>query len=152
ARTSKAARRLSEQFREGNVRKVYRAIVEGNVAEPEGEFVDWLVKNETTNVVRSATPGSRAARESRLKFRRLKSGAGQTLLEITPETGRSHQIRVQLAVRGHPIYGDRKYGSLHAFGGTIALHAAELTFQHPIRRDPVTVRAPDPMSWRELVS
>src|SRR5690349_5603401 len=64
ARTSKAAARLSEQFRQGSIRKVYRAIVEGDVAEPAGEFVDWLVKNETTNVVSSATPGSRAARES----------------------------------------------------------------------------------------
>src|SRR5580704_15439910 len=73
ARTSKGAARLSEQFRTGTVRKVYRAIVEGKVAEPEGEFVDWLVKNEKSNVVRSARPHSPAARQCRLRFRRVKS-------------------------------------------------------------------------------
>jgi 23S rRNA pseudouridine1911/1915/1917 synthase len=87
-----------------------------------------------------------------LQFRRVKSGAGQTLLEITPETGRSHQIRVQLAARGHPIYGDRKYGSSHTLRGAIALHAAELTFEHPTRREPVTVRAAVPLSWKGLMS
>ncbi len=152
ARTSKAAARLSEQFREGTVRKVYRAIVAGNVADPDGEFVDWLVKNENTNVVRSVASGSPGARKSRLRFRRLKSANGLTLLEITPETGRSHQIRVQLAVRGHPIYGDKKYGSQHALRGAIALQAAELTFDHPTRHEPVTVTAPDPSSWRQLIS
>jgi len=152
ARTSKAAARLSEQFREGSVRKVYRAIVEGSVAEPAGELVDWLVKNEKTNVVRSVKPGSPEARKSRLQFRRMKSGGGLTLVEIVPETGRSHQIRVQLAVHGNPIYGDVKYGAQHAQQGSIALHAAELTFEHPTRREPVTVKAPNPSLWRKLMS
>jgi len=151
ARTSKAAARLSEQFREGTITKVYRAIVEGKVAEPSGEFADWLVKNEQTNVVRSVAPGTESARESRLQFRRLQSSRGLTLLEITPATGRSHQIRVQLSVRGHPIYGDGKYGSKHSLQGTIALHAAQLTFDHPTRHEPVTVAAPDPPAWRRLL-
>jgi 23S rRNA pseudouridine1911/1915/1917 synthase len=152
ARTSKAAARLSEQFRERTVTKVYRAIVEGKVGEPSGEFVDWLVKNERTNVVRSAAPNSESARESRLRFRRVESSRGLTLLEITPATGRSHQIRVQLAVRGHPIYGDGKYGAKHSLQGTIALHAARLTFDHPTRHEPVTVSAPDPATWRGLLA
>ncbi len=152
ARTSKAAARLSEQFREGTVTKVYRAIVEGTVAEASGEFVDWLVKDEKTNVVRSLPPRSPEARESRLRFRRLQSSCGLTLLEITPATGRSHQIRVQLASRGHPIYGDGKYGSRHSLQGMIALHAAQLTFDHPTRHEPVTVTAPEPEAWRPLLA
>jgi 23S rRNA pseudouridine1911/1915/1917 synthase len=152
ARTSKAAARLSEQFREGTVSKVYRAIVEGAVTEPSSEFVDWLVKDEKTNVVCSVAPDSPSARESRLRFRRIRTSRGLTLLEITPATGRSHQIRVQLATRGHPIYGDGKYGSKHSLQGTIALHAAQLTFDHPTRHEPVTVAAPDPESWRRLLT
>ncbi len=151
ARTSKAAARLSEQFRKGNVRKIYRAIVEGTVRDASGELVDWLVKNEQTNTVRSVAVGSPSSRESRLRFRRLQSARGLTLLEVTPETGRSHQIRVQLAGRGHAIYGDGKYGSKYSLRGAIALHAAELTFDHPILHQPVTVSAADPDSWRGLL-
>jgi 23S rRNA pseudouridine1911/1915/1917 synthase len=150
ARTSKAAARLSEQFRGGTVCKVYRAIVEGHIAEQAGEFVDWLLKDHKANVIRSASPHSTGARQCRLRFRRVNSKNSLTLVEITPETGRSHQIRVQLSLRGHPIYGDRKYGSPHALHGAIALHAAELTFEHPTRREPVTVSAPVPELWRGL--
>jgi 23S rRNA pseudouridine1911/1915/1917 synthase len=57
---------------------------------------------------------------------------------------------VQLSLRGHSIYGDRKYGSAHTLHGAIALHAAKLTFEHPTRREPVTVSAPDPEAWRRL--
>jgi 23S rRNA pseudouridine1911/1915/1917 synthase len=150
ARTSKAAARLSEQFREGTVRKRYRAVVEGSVSLESGAFEDWLLKNEQDNVTHSVPPETPSARHSRLRFRRVATARNLSLLEIEPETGRSHQIRVQLAVRGHPIYGDRKYGSKHSLQGVIALHAAQLMFEHPTRHEPVTVRAPDPASWRTL--
>ena len=64
-----------------------------------------------------------------------------TLLEVEPRTGRSHQIRVQLAGAGHPIVGDRKYGSQRSFPGGIALQAVRLIFEHPVRKVPVTVEA-----------
>jgi 23S rRNA pseudouridine1911/1915/1917 synthase len=150
ARTSKAAARLSEQFREGTVLKLYRAVVEGTVAPAHGEFIDWLVKDTETNIVQSASAETPSARASRLRFRVTKSSSGLTKLEITPETGRSHQIRVQLAVRGHPICGDRKYGSKRTLNGTIALHALQLTFDHPTRREPITVTAPEPATWDTL--
>ena len=150
ARTSKGAARLSEQFREGTVLKVYQAIVEGSVAERDGEFVDWLLKNSETNTVRSVPAETSSARLSRLRFRRIKKVAGLTLLEITPETGRSHQIRVQLAVRGHPIYGDGKYSSKKTMHGAIALHASQLTFDHPTRHEPITVTAPAPTTWSQF--
>lgn len=151
ARTSKAAARLSEQFRTGSVEKTYQALVEGQPPAQEGLLTDWLWKDRAQNVVRRAAADEPGARESVLRYRRLKSARGLTLLEITPETGRSHQIRVQLASQNMPIYGDRKYGAREAFGGAIALHAARLTFEHPVKRESVTLDAPRPMAWDSLL-
>jgi 23S rRNA pseudouridine1911/1915/1917 synthase len=142
ARTSKAAARLAEQFRTGRVDKVYEALVEGRVAEREGQLTDRLVKDRSTNVVRRAVAADTRARESTLNFRRLKSTPSTTLLEIRPTTGRSHQIRVQLASAGHPILGDRKYGSKRRFADGIALRAVRLTFEHPTTKVSITVEAP----------
>jgi 23S rRNA pseudouridine1911/1915/1917 synthase len=73
---------------------------------------------------------------------------GLTWLEVRPQTGRTHQLRVQLAHHGHPIYGDRKYGSVRTFDGGIALHARSLTFLHPVRYEPITLTADVPRRWR----
>ena len=71
-----------------------------------------------------------------------------SLLELRPQTGRTHQLRVQLAHRGRPIYGDARYGSVRTFGKAIALHARSLTFLHPIRHEPITLTAELPHGWR----
>ena len=83
-----------------------------------------------------------------MHFQKKTSHAGLTLLEVRPQTGRTHQLRVQLAHHGHPIYGDAKYGSIRTFGRGIGLHARSLTFLHPIRYEPITLTAPTPGSWR----
>jgi 23S rRNA pseudouridine1911/1915/1917 synthase len=145
ARTSKAAARLALQFREGRVEKVYRALVEGRVAESQGTLVDRLVKDHKANRVRRTTKETPESRESVLTFRRLAIREDATLLEVRPQTGRSHQIRVQLAAAGHPILGDRKYGSKRPFSPGIALQAVALTFEHPIHKYSVTIEAP--VSW-----
>src|SRR4051812_15882164 len=111
ARTSKAAARLSEQFRAGTVEKLYWAIVEGVCRDEAGEWVDWLWKDRGRNVVRTVPAGTAAAQEARLAYRVLEKGRRWTSLELRPITGRSHQLRVQLAARGLPIVGDRKYGA-----------------------------------------
>jgi 23S rRNA pseudouridine1911/1915/1917 synthase len=148
ARTSKAAARLSDQFRRGTVTKTYQTVVEGRPPRAEAELVDWLLKDEARNIVRRVPAGTRDAKESVLRYRVLRSLGSLTLVEITPVTGRSHQIRVQLAGIGTPIYGDVKYGSTHRFHEAIALHAATLEFEHPTSKTPVKVHAPLPSTWK----
>jgi 23S rRNA pseudouridine1911/1915/1917 synthase len=154
ARNTKAARRLAEQFARRQVRKVYWAAVEpaadGGLPPESGVWEDWLLKvkeEARAERVTEATPG---ARRAVLRFRRLCATADGALLEIEPETGRMHQIRLQAAARGWPVYGDVQYGARRPFGPpaelprdrVIALHARSLTFLHPIRYEPVTVTAP----------
>jgi 23S rRNA pseudouridine1911/1915/1917 synthase len=152
ARTSKAAARLSEQFRTGAVEKVYWAVVEGTCPVDEGVWNDTLWKDERSNrvaVVDRETPGGR---DAQLAFRVLRREPRRSVLELRPMTGRSHQLRVQLASRGLPIIGDRKYGAsstLLALDGLprIALHAHRLTFRHPTRAEAISVDAPVPADW-----
>lgn len=147
ARTSKAAARLSEQFREGTIEKVYWAIVEGAMQKHAGTLEDWLRKNEEARRVEVTEPRAGGARQSLLHFQRLGGNSQLTCLEIRPQTGRTHQLRVQLAHHGHPIYGDSKYGSVRTFGNAIALHARALTFLHPVRYEPITLTARLPEEW-----
>ena len=148
ARTSKAAARLAEQFREGTVEKVYWAVVEGEVASAAGTLEDWLLKDQERGRVEVVAPDVPDARQALLHYQRKAVHGGLTLLEIRPQTGRTHQLRVQLAHRRHPIYGDAKYGSVHTLGPAIALHARALTFLHPVRYEPVTLTAEVPQGWR----
>jgi 23S rRNA pseudouridine1911/1915/1917 synthase len=148
ARTSKAAARLAEQFREGTVEKIYWAIVEGEVEKTAGTLEDWLVKNRELGRVEVVDPRSAGARQALLHYQKRGSHAGLTWLEIRPQTGRTHQLRVQLAHHGHPIYGDANYGSIHTFDQAIALHARMLTFLHPIRYEPISLTADLPRKWR----
>jgi 23S rRNA pseudouridine1911/1915/1917 synthase len=98
-------------------------------------------------VVRSKK--SADAQEARLKYQTLRNFPQGTLLEVELLTGRKHQIRVQLAAAGHPILGDRKYGSEQVFPAGIALHARTLTIQHPTLKEPLTFKAGLPKAWEK---
>jgi 23S rRNA pseudouridine1911/1915/1917 synthase len=148
ARTSKAAARLSEQFREGSIEKVYWAMVEGEVQRQAGTLEDWLFKDREVGRVDIVEPRSEGAKQALLHYQKRGSHEGITWLEIRPQTGRRHQLRVQLAHHGHPIVGDARYGAVHTFASGIALHARALTFLHPIHYEPVTLTAEVPRSWR----
>ena len=143
ARTSKAAARLSAQFRERTLAKTYVAVVEGAPG-GGGTMADFLLKSDET--VRVVPPGTPGAKEARLSWQALAHAAGRTLVAVQLETGRAHQIRVQFATRGHPLAGDRRYGAskpwvLGGVPGGIALHSAALAFAHPTRPETVEVRA-----------
>ncbi len=151
ARTSKAASRLTEAFRAGNVEKVYWAVVD-EVPDPEsGRCVNWMIKDERRRKMHVTNAEREGAKEARLSYtvkQHLKND--RALLEIRLETGRKHQIRVQLASRGWTIVGDRKYGSHIAFEPGIALHAHALAFQHPVKDERMEFTLPPPESWRSL--
>ncbi|MBN9117790.1 MAG: RluA family pseudouridine synthase [Planctomycetes bacterium] len=160
ARTSKAAARLSEQFREGAVEKVYWAVVEeqpsGGRKAPAvpwatadtGSLEDWLKKDEPNARVEVVEPETPGAQFARLLFQVRARHGNLIWLELRPHTGRKHQLRVQLASRFCPIYGDDKYGSDHSFGHSIGLHARSLTFLHPTTQEPIAVKADVPKIWR----
>jgi 23S rRNA pseudouridine1911/1915/1917 synthase len=148
ARTSKAAARLAGQFRDGTVEKVYWAVVEGELGPMAGSLEDWLRKDREAGRVEVVEPRTSGSRQALLHFQRRAVHGGLTWLELRPQTGRSHQLRVQLAHHGHPIYADAKYGSVHTFGRAIGLHARALTFLHPVRYEPITLTAEVPRPWR----
>ena len=148
ARTSKAASRLTEQFRSRTVQKTYWALVEGLVQPAAGECVDWLGHDERHRRMHIVGPTVAGAKEARLGYRRLRKLDGVSLLEVSPETGRKHQIRLQLAHRNHPVLGDRKYGSQRPFPVGISLHARRLTITHPVKKEPLTLEVPLPAAWR----
>jgi 23S rRNA pseudouridine1911/1915/1917 synthase len=148
ARTSKAAARLSEQFREGTVEKIYWAVVEGPIARAAGTLEDWLLRDREAHRVEVVEPRTPHSRQSLLHFQQRGEHASLTWLEVRPQTGRTHQLRVQLAHHGHPIYGDARYGSIHTFDNAIGLHGRQLTFLHPIRYEPITLTAEVPRLWK----
>lgn len=155
---SRAARRLSKQFEARTVRKVYWAIVAGRLPEPSGVWTDWMRKVPDEARAEIVPPECEDARQAILRYDVIGETPLGSWLAIRLETGRMHQIRLQAASRGFPIIGDALYGSTIPFGPPepdwrrrpIALHARELAFLHPMTREPVSIIAPLPESWREL--
>jgi len=151
ARTSKAAGRLSGQFRRRAIDKRYLAVVEGHLT-GGGEATDWLLKGEH-GTVRRVSPNTNGAKEARLQWRQLASNSRHSLVEVELMTGRAHQVRVQLAGMGTPIVGDLRYGASGPLGDGrgIALHAVRLTLDHPTRKEPMTWTSAPPSRWRGLL-
>jgi 23S rRNA pseudouridine1911/1915/1917 synthase len=115
---------------------------------PSADCIDWMIKDERHRRMHLATDRQPGAQEARLHYRRLAQLRRASLLEIALETGRKHQIRLQLSTRGLPILGDRKYGSRDAFAAGIALHSRRLRFVHPTQNQAIELVAPLPATWR----
>ena len=155
ARNTKAAQRVHAQFEQRLARKVYWACVEGAVAPESGHWDDWIRKIPDEAKVEPAIESESEAKQATLNYGVLKSLPGGTMVELSPLTGRMHQLRVQSAWRGHPIWGDLLYGGSRDFGlptadpreRVIALHAHQLTIQHPFTKEELTFVAPVPAYW-----
>lgn len=133
ARTSKAASRLSEQVRNKTFKKTYNAVVIGNI-ENTGKLKDYLLKDEKRNIVKVDEKG----KEAILNFKKLNFKDNMSLVEINLETGRSHQIRVQMSHHGYPLFGDQKYNKTAKVGEQIALFAKKIEFVHPTTNELLT--------------
>jgi len=147
ARTSKAAARLNEQFRDADVEKIYWAAVEQSPPSERGTCEDWLVKDDSQQRMVIVSEGYPGAQRARLHYQWLDQTSSAALLCVKLETGRKHQIRLQLSAIGCHVIGDKKYGSRRPFGNGIALHARQLTIKHPTREEELTFSAPLPPSW-----
>ncbi len=155
ARHARAAKRLSAQFQNRTVSKTYWALVEGHVTPDEGTWTDYLHKRHGMAQAIVVPEGDPRGKHAVLRYLVRGEVGGATWLEIELETGRTHQIRVQAASRGHPVLGDTQYGAATPFGPeceemrdrAIALHARTLGFRHPMRDEQVVVEAPLPVYW-----
>ncbi len=135
AKTSKAAARLSESIRNKEFNKYYLVIADGKFDVSKGVLEDYLLKNERTNTSKVVKEGTKNAKYAKLEYEVLKYNEeiNLSVLRIKLDTGRHHQIRLQLASRNHSICGDQKYGT-RGRGKQISLWAYKLEFPHPITK------------------
>ena len=155
AKTSKALERLSAMFRDSDVHKFYGALVCQEPQQEEALLENMMWRNEKQNKSYICRPGAtrKDAKNARLRYRRLGRTDRYVLVEVELLTGRHHQIRCQLSNMGCPIKGDLKYGAPRSNpDGGISLHARRITFVHPVRKEPLTIEAPVPVSWKGVES
>ncbi len=155
AKTSKALSRLNTLFRDGKVDKTYWAIVKDRPPKEEDRITHYLIKNEKINKSIAYDTEKPRAKKAVLHYRLIAASRNYFLLEIDLETGRHHQIRVQLAKIGCPIRGDLKYGANRSNpDGSISLHARTISFTHPVSKKQVSVTAPVPEEnlWKSFES
>lgn len=149
AKNSKSAARLSQQIAQGEMTKCYLATVVGCPNESSATLVHYLKKNALTNNVYVATFGDHDAKRAELSYKVLQSNQNISLLEVRLATGRSHQIRVQTAAIGNPVFGDVRYGGNITKGSNLALWAYRLEFDHPVSGEHMTFVAypPQTLPW-----
>ncbi|MBQ6489834.1 MAG: RNA pseudouridine synthase [Solobacterium sp.] len=148
AKTSKAASRLSDSIRKGEITKEYTAILDGIIKPASGILKDYLKKDSRTNT--SSVTDKDSGKYCELSYETIAVENGHSIVRILLATGRSHQIRVQFASRGVPLLNDQRYNK-HAGKGQIALWATRLSFPHPTTRETVEVQCPPDniRPWKE---
>lgn len=150
ARTSEAARHLSNQFHERTVEKQYLAVVEG-VLQGIGEWVDYIAK--PGRKPKLVPPDHGQGKRAELRWQALDAMPNRSLLQVELGTGRPHQIRLQTSDRGHPIVGDHRYGAESSMPDrTIALHHAVLRLDHPVENRRKTFVAAPPSGWNTVLA
>jgi len=154
AKTSKALSRLTNMFRVREVQKTYWAVVKPAPSPAEGHVVNYLAKNQQLNKSFAFDQPGPKRKEAELKYRVIGATDQYTFVEVQPKSGRHHQIRVTLASLGSPIKGDIKYGSRRTNdNASIHLHARQIDFIHPVKREHMSIVAPPPndVLWDEWV-
>lgn len=145
SKTSKALGRVNELFLKNKIRKQYYAITEGIPEKLEGRLTDYIAKNREKNISFITSSGKSDAKKCVLSYKVIKVINRKCVIEVLPETGRSHQIRVQLASMGTPIIGDLKYKAQQKMEDrSIALHCRSLEFEHPVKKEIIRIEAPVP--------
>jgi 23S rRNA pseudouridine1911/1915/1917 synthase len=154
AKTSKGASRLSEQFRERTLSKIYYAVIEGKLQKESGTLVNMIEKKETMHGGRRAKITDRGGDRAELSYETVRRGSRYTLVRINLRTGKFHQIRAQFAAIKNPVAGDLKYnGHLSPLlkEGTIALAACQLSFKTATEERMITLKEPYPKEWNKLL-
>ncbi|WP_397299882.1 RluA family pseudouridine synthase [Nonlabens ulvanivorans] len=154
ARTSKALPRMNKLFANHETRKTYWAVVEGTTPKNQDRLIHHLVRNTKQNKSYAHDHAVPNSKEAILSYKVVQKLDRYTLLEIALETGRHHQIRAQLSKIGCVIKGDLKYGARRSNkDGSIHLHARQLEFNHPVKKEPVKIIAPVPVGdaiWKAV--
>lgn len=153
AKTSKAASRLARTLQQKEFERTYLTVVRGIPERKEAMLKHYLLKDRRRNIVSAVPAGTKNAKLAILDYQVLNHQDDLSLLRVKLHTGRSHQIRVQLATLGYPIYGDQKYGqTVNKPGQQIALWAYSVKFPHPVRDEIVSIQQlpPNVYPWNPL--
>jgi 23S rRNA pseudouridine1911/1915/1917 synthase len=148
AKTPESKERLQDQFKEHSAGRRYVSVVEGRVQETAFTVRSYLAENAAYHVY--STRNQRIGKQAVTHVKVLRRTSRASFVEVQLETGRKHQIRVHLAERGHPIVGDKAYGSGSNPIRRLALHAVQLDFKHPISGEHMTLRSPYPKAFDTL--
>ncbi|MFL2624313.1 MAG: RluA family pseudouridine synthase [Flavobacteriaceae bacterium] len=145
AKTSKALKRMNQLFQEKCIHKIYWAIVKNKPIKSEDTLIHWLKKNPKKNTTKAFPKEVKDSKKAILHYKVIKELKTYSHLEVILETGRSHQIRSQLAYIGSPIKGDLKYGFDRTNkNGGIHLHAKYIEFTHPVSKKMIKIEANPP--------
>ncbi len=154
AKTSKAAARLSENIKNGELEKRYLAVVKGMPRKAAERLDNYLFKYENLNVVKVVPMSTEGAKRAVLDYKLLETKEDTSLVSVNLLTGRSHQIRVQMEFIGNPLLGDNKYNkALDSRSDNLALWASELRFPHPVSKEILVFRVYPDISkypWSEF--
>jgi len=153
-KTSKALVRMSKQFQEKSITKIYWAITENPLPEVEDKLEHWLIKNHQKNIVSAYQNEKKGSVKAELEYKILSHIGSHYLTEIKLLTGRFHQIRTQFSSIGCPIVGDLKYGYKKPLPDkSICLHAKTLIFSHPVKNESMTLSAATPINtfWETFI-